>query len=74
MKRTIRVGQSGSHRWATRNSGRKADVPLPRQQPAKTTRQSGRSLKTRSAVDVAILACIRSRCSGKNIRVPMAMR
>ena len=24
--------------------------------------------------DVAILACIRSDCSGKNIRVPMAMR
>ena len=74
MKRTIRVGQSGSHSGRPEIRVEKPTVPLPRQQLAKTTRQSGRSLKTRSAVDIAILACIRSRCSGKNIRVPMAMR
>jgi hypothetical protein len=48
--------------------------PESRQRLPKTTRQSGRSLETRNAFDVAILSCIRSDCSGKNIRVPMAMR
>jgi hypothetical protein len=42
--------------------------------PPRVTGQSGRSLETRDAFDIAILTCIRLDCSGKNSRVPMAMR
>jgi len=52
------------------------DLPTIRSQPAPSlvTGQSARSLETRNAFDVAILARIRLDSSGKNSRVPMAMR